>query len=116
MLDSGGRRVCLEFEVEDTGIGIAPEQQERVFAAFQQVDLSLTRRYGGTGLGLALSREPLSAAGLLVASAGDGEEALALARAERYDLVLMDMQMPVMDGLQATRALRAAGTGCPSSP
>jgi CheY-like chemotaxis protein len=49
----------------------------------------------------------LRAAGLQVDAADNGQSALGLARSERYDLVLMDMQMPVMDGLAATRALRA---------
>ncbi|MBI4996332.1 MAG: bacteriohemerythrin [Rhodocyclales bacterium] len=48
--------LLLRFEVADTGIGISPEDQQRVFAAFEQADSSTTRQYGGAGLGLPLSK------------------------------------------------------------
>jgi len=52
-----GAGVMLRFEVQDTGIGIGPESLERVFDSFTQQDRSIARRFGGTGLGLTISRQ-----------------------------------------------------------
>jgi len=171
----------LHFSVEDSGIGMSPEVLDRLFKPFEQADQTISRRYGGTGLGLHISwslvelmggsidvhsiedigtkfevilpcrlsdvkvaehkeetsllmssyfkgrvlvaedieelqilvRRMLEMVGVEVTLANNGKEAVELALMQPYDLVLMDMQMPEMDGIEATGLLRQVGFEVP---
>lgn len=75
--EAKGEQITLEFRVLDTGMGIAPEHQQRLFTAFSQADNSITRRFGGTGLGLLISKRLVEMMGGnigLRSQAGEGSE------------------------------------------
>jgi len=107
--------VCLRFEVEDTGIGIRAEDLERIFAPFEQVDGSRTRTQGGSGLGLALSRQLARALGgdVQVCSVpGQGSTFAFHVLVQPVDVPDAPAAMPVlppMESLESTLRDRHAG-------
>lgn len=100
----------LHFSVRDTGIGIPPERQHRLFQSFSQVDASTTRRFGGTGLGLAISKRLIELMGgnLWVESTGipgEGSTFHFMVRSRAGHLTRRLFQLPIQPELHGKRLL-----------
>ncbi|AKT36039.1 hybrid sensor histidine kinase/response regulator [Chondromyces crocatus] len=105
-----GDEVMLHVRVSDTGIGIAPEKQQRVFEAFAQADGSTTRKYGGTGLGLTISArlvEMMEGAIWIESEVGRGSTFHFTAKLRAVERPARSLRVPVPSELSGTRVLIA---------
>jgi CheY-like chemotaxis protein len=115
--EEAGDAIVLRFEVSDTGIGISPTQQTLLFRAFSQVDTSSTRRHGGTGLGLVISKELTTLMGGKIgveSEAGKGSTFWFTARLTRMEAApatppllpqLADVRALIVDDSAASRTI-----------
>jgi signal transduction histidine kinase/CheY-like chemotaxis protein len=102
------RHVSLKISVQDTGIGISPENRKRLFNPFLQADSSTTRKYGGTGLGLAISTELVSCMGGQLeceSELGKGSTFFFTVQLEKAPEVERKRHLPESDGLKGIRVL-----------
>jgi PAS domain S-box-containing protein len=104
----GQNSVALQFSVKDSGIGIAPENQARIFAGFSQAEASTTRKFGGTGLGLAISKRMIEIMGgeLTLSSAlGEGSTFSFTLELPLVEEVPLELQMQSRLSVEPRRVL-----------